>query len=309
MNSISVIVPVYNREKLVGRTLESILNQTLPPMELIVVDNASADSSYRVVENWMRANEGKGTSFKLLSETKPGAYAAREKGLENAEGEYVLFFDSDDEMHPDLIEKAWKTAKENKWPDLVCWECRMHLLNGKTRVSPFNVEEPMECHLIHSLLRTMGYIVKRVFLEKAGGWRKPLRVWDDYELGFRLLLRKPILVALPEILVEVYSQEESITGKDFSSKQGEWEKCLEEMEKELERNASSSSESVRKMLRYRRVILASHYFKEGNKKKATFLLNQTLEGRGLREKLSLRFAYHYTGKGFRGAWRILKNFY
>ena len=81
--TISIIIPVYNRASLVIRTLDSIAAQTLQPDRIIVVDNNSSDGSYDAVKRWMDAYSGTARCT-LLTERKPGAAAARNKGLREA---------------------------------------------------------------------------------------------------------------------------------------------------------------------------------------------------------------------------------
>lgn len=304
--TISVIVPVFNRENLIIRTLDSILNQTKLPYELIIVDNNSTDSTVEKVEHWIEKNSGKGIRIRLLSEPKRGAYAARQKGLIEAKGNYVIFFDSDDTMRPDLIKKAEEVVSQFPTADIVCWKCKLNKLDGKTRVPPFYVGNALESHLIHSLLCTIGYMSRKDFLVKAGGWSKSLPVWDDLELGLRLLLKNPELRPINEVLCDIYSQEESITGTDFSSRQGEWENTLREMERENELSNHSQKKRVKKIIDYRRAILAANYYREGNKKGARTLMQATLENKNFRVRSLLKFSYHYTKAGLRGVWRLVR---
>lgn len=301
---ISVIVPVYNRENLILRCLDSIVNQISKPDEIIVVDNGSTDHTYNVIKIYIERNPIE-INIRLISESRKGASRARQTGLENAIGEYVIFFDSDDEMSPVLIKRVREKLKETPVVDIICWKNRIHMLNGKTRIPPFNIKSPVENHLIHTLLRTLGYAVRKDFLMKAGGWVKTLNVWDDLELGLRLLLADPSIVGIKEILTEIYSQEESITGSNFSSKEGEWEFTLSEMEKENEKHDHPRKEKIRKILNYRKVILAAFYYRENNVEASRRLLKEALSPRSLKDKLLLKFSYHYTRKGLRGAWRIV----
>lgn len=302
---ISVIVPVWNRESLITRCLDSIAQQTYKPHELLVVDNNSSDNTYKVVESWMQRNEDSGITFKLIKESRKGATAARQKGLENSRGDYLLFFDSDDEMHVDLIEKAESEIQKEKSVDIVCWKCRIHLLNGKNKIPAFDVKSPMESHLINTLLRTQGYMVRREFLVEIGGWQKPLQVWNDFELGLRILLNSPKIIGIPEVLAEIYSQKESITGICFKSKEGEWEKTLEEMERVTKTSCHLQKERILRILAYRRVVLAALYYREGNKAGAKKLLDESLKDKKRKEKILLKFSYHYTRRGMRGAWRLI----
>ena len=306
---LSVIVPVLNREKLVVRSLESILNQTEKPDEIIIVDNGSTDGTYETVSDWINNNSNTGITLKLLKEETPGAWAARYKGQNESMGDYLIFFDSDDTMRPTLIENVRKKIEENPDIDLVCWRCKIHQLDGSTRIPPFMADNPLEGHLIHTLLRPQGYAISYDFVRKTGGWNKPLKVWDDLELGLRIIQIEPTISPINDVLADIYSQEESITGKDFSSKEGEWEKVLDEMVKDSLMVPDPLHTRINKIINYRRAILAANYAREGNKKGASRLMGDTLEGKTLSEKLLLKFTYHYTRIGLRGAWRLVRPAY
>ncbi|MCH5241291.1 MAG: glycosyltransferase family 2 protein [Muribaculaceae bacterium] len=306
---ISIIVPVWNRQDLIERCLDSILNQTVKPYEVIVVDNGSTDRTFEKVDHWMQKNSEKGIRFKLLSEPKSGACQARQKGLENSEGEFINFFDSDDEMRPALLETAINKIQENPKSHIICWSCRINLLDGSKKIPTVINKNLLESHLVHALLRPQGYIVRKDFLINAGGWSKPIKVWNDYELGLRLLLKEPSIIFVNQQLAEIYSQTESITGKNFSSKHGEWEKTLNEMEKVVDSSNHSQKKKIKKILDYRRVILAAHYYREGKIKEGKDLYRKTIKNKLFGEKLYLKFSYNFTRYGFRGAWRIVRFFY
>ncbi|MDE6573922.1 MAG: glycosyltransferase family 2 protein, partial [Muribaculaceae bacterium] len=92
---LSIIIPVYNRESIVLRTLESVERQTLRPLKLILVDNGSSDGTLAVLEQWRQEHAAPGFEVEVYSEPVPGACAARNKGLAVADTEFVMFFDSD----------------------------------------------------------------------------------------------------------------------------------------------------------------------------------------------------------------------
>lgn len=301
---VSVIVPAYNRASLIQRCLESITNQTLLPAELIVVDNASTDNTVEVVKNWMDKNKDRGVALKLLTEEKQGACNARHKGLENAAGEYVFFFDSDDEMLPNLFERVFRDFDDSL--DMVCWKAEILQLDGSKRIPAIIKSHPLESHLIHSLLRPQGYLIRKEVLKAMGGWSKPIPVWNDLELGLRILLANPKLKIIPEILVRIYSQEESITGKDFSSKEGQWEQTIREMEKVISSLSHKKRKKIQRILDYRKAILAAQYYREGNRSGAECLMSNVLKSQGITDRLLLRFSYLFTRSGLRGVWRIVR---
>lgn len=303
---VSVVVPVYNRENLILRCLDSVLVQSYRPIELIVVDNNSTDKTLETVKEWSeKINGDKDFRVSILREERKGACAARKKGEENVNGEFVIFFDSDDEMHSDLIERGAEIMKKEMDTDVVCWPCRIHELNGGERVPPFMPKNPIEGHMIHTLYRPQGTLFRREFLKKTGGWNKNIPVWNDFELGLRIILNKGKTRGINKVLADIFPQKDSITGKDFSSKEGEWEKTIEEMRRENSMGDHPEKERIDRILTYREVILAAHYHREGNWKGAKKLLSKALQKEKKLQKLILQFSYHYTRLGGRGVWRLI----
>ncbi len=104
---ISIIVPVYNGKKYVDRMISSIMAQTLRDFELFIVDNNSSDGSYEhLLKNY--ANKDYDVSIHVLRQEKPGVSAARNMGIDYANGEYLLFLDCDDEIPDNYLEELLK---------------------------------------------------------------------------------------------------------------------------------------------------------------------------------------------------------
>ncbi|MCH5232474.1 MAG: glycosyltransferase family 2 protein [Muribaculaceae bacterium] len=305
---VSIVIPVFEREHLIERTLDTIHRQTYRPMEVIIVDNGSSDKTLDKVRAW-RQKTDKEITVQILEEKKHGAPFARQKGFHNTHGEYLIFFDSDDEMHPDLISLAINNFHRYPDTDIVCWKCRIHKLDGKVKIPPLNIKHPLEGHLIHSLLRTQGYMTKKTFFSKTEGWSKPLQVWNDLETGFRLLQLNPRIRRINKILVEVNCQHLSLTGKSFSEKKGEWEKSIEEIRRNYISSDGSFQLNTEKILTYREVILSAQYFREGSFKAAKELFDKALQNKKFVDKMLLAFAFHYTRLGGRGAWKLIRCFY
>lgn len=304
--SISVIIPVFNREDLIVRSLNSVLNQTVLPYEIIVVDNDSNDGTLNKVNKFFSNHDNSNCRFIIAEEKKRGAWAARQIGLELSSGDFVYFLDSDDEIEPDLIELALTEIIRNPELDIVCWKCEINQLNGKKRVSPVSVKFPLEYHLIHGMLKTVGYTVRKSFLVNSGGWNMPLKVWDDYELGLRLLLENPMIKLVNKVLVNIYPQKDSISGLDFSSKSGQWELTLGQMREDVKRESQDIEHYVKKMLDYREVILAACYYKEGKKELGNGIFKKVISKSPEMIRLILWIAYHYTRWGGRGSWVLLR---
>lgn len=99
---ISLIVPYYNSEKWLDRCLESLSAQDSTDIEFILVDDNSTDKSRDIVEKWVRG-EPRGVSIE--NERVPGVGGARNTGIDNANGEWITFLDSDDELNLELVDK------------------------------------------------------------------------------------------------------------------------------------------------------------------------------------------------------------
>lgn len=307
---ISIVIPVYNREKIVGRTLESVREQTYRPLHLVLVDNNSSDGTLRLLEAWKVANEREGFRITVVSETKPGAAAARNRGLREVTTGKLVFFDSDDEMGRDMIAAGMEVFHRNPDAEFVYWRHERECMGGGVRRSHFTTGDKMECHLVHALLNTSSYMVKTEYLRKIGGWDEDTRVWDDYELGVRMLLPSVKSVGIDRMLYTVKSQEMSITGTEFTSRAGEWEKALDKIERDIASSGCADRDRLLRIVDYRRIILAAHYAKEGSVEIAGKLKFTTLSGARLScvRKIMLRFAYFYTRHGGRGAWLLLSRF-
>ena len=106
--AISIIVPVYNAEQYLQRTIASILMQTFSDTEIIFVDDGSEDRSQEIIEQYAK----KDSRIILLQQEHQNAGAARNKGLSIARGEYLSFLDADDFFEPGMLETAYQTAVE-----------------------------------------------------------------------------------------------------------------------------------------------------------------------------------------------------
>ena len=105
---VSVVLPIYNVEKYLDRCIESVVNQTYKNLEIILVDDGSPDGCPKKCEDWAKRDK----RIKVIHKENAGLGYARNTGIESASGEYICFFDSDDYIAIDTIEKTYKTAKK-----------------------------------------------------------------------------------------------------------------------------------------------------------------------------------------------------
>lgn len=122
---ISVIIPVYNVEKYLGECLGSVAGQTFTDYELILVDDGSTDSSPAIMQRYALSD----VRIHIVSQSNKGVSAARNYGLSVAQGDYILFVDSDDTILPDTLEHLWYHAQETD-ADIVLGNVWMYNLDG-----------------------------------------------------------------------------------------------------------------------------------------------------------------------------------
>ncbi len=115
---LSIIVPAYNAEKLIESCLDSILSQTLDPIELIVVNDGSKDKTFQVLKDYKKKHNDK--KIILIDKENGGPSSARNAGLNQATGEYVAFVDCDDYVEPVMYEKLINIADDNVLDVVLC---------------------------------------------------------------------------------------------------------------------------------------------------------------------------------------------
>ena len=124
---VSVVLPIYNVEKYLNRCVKSVVNQSYKNLEIILVDDGSPDNCPTLCEDWAK----KDSRIKVVHKKNAGLGYARNTGIENATGEYICFFDSDDYIALDAIEKAYSLAVKEKSDIVVFGFCDVKS-NGET---------------------------------------------------------------------------------------------------------------------------------------------------------------------------------
>ncbi len=166
---ISVIVPVYNVQDLIGRCLDSILAQTWQNIEVILVNDASSDGSGRICEEYA-LRDGRVQVVHFQKNRGPGA--ARNEGIRKARGDFASFIDSDDYVEPDMLEKLYNNLTENGADLCACSADGIKLKGGPPGI--FSGSEAVWClahgipfnHVPWGKLYTMELVKKYPFDER-----------------------------------------------------------------------------------------------------------------------------------------------
>lgn len=303
---LTVVVPVYNREKIVGPTLDSLAAQTLRPLRIILVDNNSTDGTLAVLQHWKDVNESADFQIDILREETPGGAAARNRGLREVASPYTLFFDSDDLMAPQHCRRVVDAFKAHPDADIIGWNVTM---GRNTHI--FSSNDVHWANLHYGTMATQRYAAPTELFRYVGGWRADCLGWDDTELGERLLFAaKKIIKLAGKPTVEVIFTPESITGASFSSGAQKWEKALDIIEDNYRTHLYKDAPQLRKLLRalnLRRAILAGDYRREQSVATAKQLLQKTIAKEpDARYRLIYRFAYRWRSGRLPGAARLLR---
>ena len=128
---ISVIIPVYNASEYLGQCLDSVLLQTFSDIEVICVNDGSTDDSLDILQGYAMFDE----RLKIISQENAGPGAARNNGIKQATGEYIIFLDADDFFEPDMLEKMVAKAEEDNADIVMCDFCVFDNKTGKTTPS------------------------------------------------------------------------------------------------------------------------------------------------------------------------------
>jgi len=186
--TVSVIIPTYNRAHLIGRAIQSVLNQTYQDFEIIIVDDGSTDNTEEVIKEYQE--QDKRIRY-IRHEKNKGGSAARNTGIKLTRGEYIAFQDSDDEWLPEKLEKQMKVF-ENPPPKVgVVYTGFWRIENNKKIYIPFSWVKQKEGNIHKELLKgnfvtTQSIVARKECFKKAGMFDEKLPRFQDWELVIRL---------------------------------------------------------------------------------------------------------------------------
>ena len=212
MTKISVIIPVYNSEKFLKKCLDSIINQTLNDIEIICIDDGSTDKSLRILNNFA----DKDNRITIINQKNSGPSAARNKGIENAKGEYIGFVDSDDWIDLDFYEKLYNSAKKHDADVAVCGIKRLRSCKWKyhlkiekeefttdTNKKLVLCDVPDKCYVWNKIYKLQKLIEKNINFEQGV-------YFEDRCFTAEVLVYLKSLVTVPDVYYNYWTNHNSI---------------------------------------------------------------------------------------------------
>jgi glycosyltransferase involved in cell wall biosynthesis len=210
--SISVVIPAYNSAATLPRAIASARQQTLKPLEIIVVDDHSTDATAAVASSY-------GAEVRVISlPAQKGAAGARNAGIEAAIGNAIAFQDSDDEWLPAKLQKQIAVLTSSPLITLVA--CASNLISPDGRDlgdlyhghAAVTGPDSWRALLAYNFVATPSVLAWRKDLILAGGFDEKLKIGEDQDLWIRLSLRGE-LGYVPESLVKVHARENSLSAE------------------------------------------------------------------------------------------------
>lgn len=183
---ISVIIPLYNKELSIARTLRSVLAQEGADYEAVVVNDGSTDSSAGIVRSMM-AERGAGR-LRLVEQENAGPSAARNRGVREALGEWVLPIDADDELLPGALSRFAEAAREHPEADMLLGEVVINERGCRhvaVRYGEGQTRRMSAAHALGRLMQCSGSTVYRRGLCLRFPYDESLRRYEDFECLFR----------------------------------------------------------------------------------------------------------------------------
>ena len=212
MPKITAILPTWNRAEWLEKSIQSVLDQTFGDFELVVVDDASTDSTAEIIERY----SGKIRTI-VFSENR-GVSAARNAAIKNSDSEWIAFLDSDDFWHPDKLQKQIAQTKMRP-------ACPLHFtdeiwIRNGVRVNPKKKHQKKEGWIFQPslalcLMAPSTVILRRELYEVHGLFDENLPVCEDYDLWLRLTAQHPVALLNEKLMIRHGGHADQLSRSDW----------------------------------------------------------------------------------------------
>jgi glycosyltransferase involved in cell wall biosynthesis len=210
LGTISVIIPTLNRCFLLQRAIQSVLNQSYKPNEIIVIDNGSSDDTKKTIQTLY-------PNIRYLTEDKIGVSAARNKGIINARSEWIAFLDSDDVWKPEKLEKQLILNFEFKNKYRFIHTNEIWFRNG-VFLNQMKKHEKSGGNLFNKCLKLCcispsSSLIKKKIFDEYGLFDEDLKVCEDYDMWLRLTSKENVGYVSQPLVVKYGGHSDQLSQK------------------------------------------------------------------------------------------------
>ena len=186
---ISVIIPTYNRKKTLPRAIQSVINQSFSPFEILIIDDGSNDGT----EEWVKENF---QNIKYIYQNNRGVSSARNIGIENANGDWVAFLDSDDEWLSNKLHEQVIAIESN--PKIKFFHTNEIWIRNGVRVNQMKKHKKYGGYIFEKCLdicrvSPSSVLIQKEVFDNIGVFDESLRVCEDYDLWLRITSKYPVV--------------------------------------------------------------------------------------------------------------------
>jgi glycosyltransferase involved in cell wall biosynthesis len=203
----SIVIPVFNKEKFVNKTLQSVLVQTFIDYEIIIVNDGSTDTSETIIKSF------KDERINYFFKENEGVGVARNFGIDKAKAEYICFLDADDYWYPTLLETMNQYLQ--KLPEQKVFACAIEIENKKKSfAAEYSIERKSDFELVNffeasrkeCVLWTSSVTIHKSVFEKVGIFDSNIKKGEDTELWIRIGLQFPIVFIWKVLAKYIYDE-------------------------------------------------------------------------------------------------------
>ena len=203
----SIVIPVYNKERFVGKTLKSVLNQTFTDFEVILINDGSTDNSETVIQTFQDER------IQYFSKTNEGVAVARNLGINKAKSNFICFLDADDFWYPDFLKTMH--AYTLKFPEQKVFACAIEIeTQNKSFAAAYSIPKKADFEIVdffeasrkECVLWTSSVVIHKSVFEQVGDFDRNIKKGEDTELWIRIGLAYSIVFVWKILAKYVYDQ-------------------------------------------------------------------------------------------------------
>ncbi|WP_248723591.1 glycosyltransferase family 2 protein [Seonamhaeicola sp. ML3] len=213
----SIIIPLFNKEKYIGSSLNSALSQTFQDFEVIIVDDGSTDNSLKIVKDI------KDERIEIIKQKNKGAASARNLGIANSRGKYIALLDADDIWSEIHLNELHKQIKLHSSAALFCNNYQIRYVNDNVRNPNFNMElgqkpiiidDYFKASTVNNIAWTSAVCFEKKKFDTLGGFNVKLEIAEDLDLWNRFALNYPVSFNPTITMTYNFQVEDSLSKKE-----------------------------------------------------------------------------------------------